>query len=391
MTGVTSVQTRPSHSTRPTVSDYTVHRGDCLWSIARRHGVSLDALERANPQIANPDLILPGQHIVIPGRSGGGSTGGAVSPVEAGNAAATRGNAAAIAERYLGRNASELRSDRTDNLPMQAGVPANVCCANFVSAVLTEAGQLPANLHTNSVAQLDRTLRSRGWTEVPASQARPGDVVIIQGGGVSHTVLVSGPGQTIGSNNRNADGTQRVTHGSLSWALSHGATILRAPAGTPGTGGGQQAQGTTGAAPAGNGPVAQRQAEAVRYFESRGWSHAQAAGIVANLTRESQLSPTARGDGGLAYGLAQWHPDRQANFARFTGHSIRQSTFAEQLAFVDHELRTTEAGAGNRLRNAGSASEAGSIVSRYYERPADVYGEASSRGNLARQIEGATR
>ena len=46
----------------------------------------------------------------------------------------------------------------------------------------------------DSVAQLNATLRSRGWTPVPASEAKPGDVVIIQGGGVSHTEIVSGPG-----------------------------------------------------------------------------------------------------------------------------------------------------------------------------------------------------
>lgn len=396
MTAVASVQSQ--RAAPPTGGqDYVVQRGDTLWDISRRNGVYLDSLIRANPQIANPDLILVGQHINVPGRGGaGGPSGGAV---DAGSAvglptSGPHANAAAVAEQYLGRNASELRGDRSDDLPMQAGVPANVCCANFVSAVLTEAGQLPANLHTNSVRQLDSTLRSQGWTEVPASQARPGDVVIIQGGGVSHTVLVSGPGQTIGSNNRNADGTQRITHGSLSWALDHGATILRAPAGVAG-GDPTERPGAAapagGAAPTGTGSVAQRQVEAVRYFESRGWSHAQAAGIVANLTRESQLSPTARGDGGLAYGLAQWHPDRQANFARFAGHPIQNSTFAEQLAFIDHELRTTEAAAGDRLRGATSAGEAGSIVSRYYERPADRAGEASARATLADQIAAQTR
>ncbi len=46
---------------------YQVVRGDCLWNIARRHGVSLQALIRANPQIANPDLIYPGQKVNIPG------------------------------------------------------------------------------------------------------------------------------------------------------------------------------------------------------------------------------------------------------------------------------------------------------------------------------------
>jgi LysM domain. len=37
-----------------------------LSSIANRFGVSLIALEQANPQITNPSLIFPGQVITIP-------------------------------------------------------------------------------------------------------------------------------------------------------------------------------------------------------------------------------------------------------------------------------------------------------------------------------------
>lgn len=45
----------------------TVHRGDCLWSIAKEHGVSLKALIKANPQIDNPRLIHAGQVVHVPG------------------------------------------------------------------------------------------------------------------------------------------------------------------------------------------------------------------------------------------------------------------------------------------------------------------------------------
>lgn len=49
--------------------EYTVVSGDTLWAIARRHGVSLQELIAANPQIANPDLIHPGDQINLPGGS----------------------------------------------------------------------------------------------------------------------------------------------------------------------------------------------------------------------------------------------------------------------------------------------------------------------------------
>jgi LysM repeat protein len=43
-----------------------VQSGDTLSGIASRFGVTLGALEAANPQITNPDLIFPGQVVVIP-------------------------------------------------------------------------------------------------------------------------------------------------------------------------------------------------------------------------------------------------------------------------------------------------------------------------------------
>jgi LysM repeat protein len=51
---------------RPDSSIYTVQPGDWLSTIARRHGVSLPTLLAANPHITNPNLIFPGQQIVIP-------------------------------------------------------------------------------------------------------------------------------------------------------------------------------------------------------------------------------------------------------------------------------------------------------------------------------------
>lgn len=128
--------------------------------------------------------------------------------------------------------------------------------------------------------------------------------------------------------------------------------------------------------------------DAIDYFKSRGWSQEQAAGIVANLQSESGLKSHAVGDGGAAYGMGQWHPDRQANFKAVYGHDIRDSTPQEQLSFADWELNNTEKRAGDRLKQAKDAKEAGAIVSQFDERPADVQGEAMRRGALAQQLAG---
>jgi prophage DNA circulation protein len=45
---------------------YTVRKGDTLWGIARACGVELTALIAANPAIKNPNLIYPGQAVILP-------------------------------------------------------------------------------------------------------------------------------------------------------------------------------------------------------------------------------------------------------------------------------------------------------------------------------------
>lgn len=108
----------------------------------------------------------------------------------------------------------------------------------------------------------------------------------------------------------------------------------------------------------------------VDFFMAKGWTREQAEGLAANLEQESGFKADAEGDGGQAYGLAQWHPDRQAEFAKKYGKDIRKSTGAEQLEFINHELtRGNEQSAGNSLKTATNAYDAAAIVSRQYERP----------------------
>lgn len=134
----------------------------------------------------------------------------------------------------------------------------------------------------------------------------------------------------------------------------------------------------------------QRQGEAMRYFMAQGWSRAQAAGIVANLESESGLRVRATGDHGHAGGIAQWHAARREAYVKWTGKPFYEANFRDQLAFVQHELTHGESRAGRMLRAAHSARSAGSIVSRYYERPAAAAADAAKRGHLAQHIAATT-
>lgn len=107
------------------------------------------------------------------------------------------------------------------------------------------------------------------------------------------------------------------------------------------------------------------------YFVSQGWTDVQAAGIVGNLVGESNLNPAAVGDSGLAYGIGQWHADRQADFASVFGRPIQGSSLDDQLAFVQWELQNKGYLGGSSLKNAYNVSDATSIFMNKYERPAN--------------------
>ncbi len=45
---------------------HIVQKGDTLWKIAKKYGVSFDELKKMNAQLSNPDMIMPGMKIKIP-------------------------------------------------------------------------------------------------------------------------------------------------------------------------------------------------------------------------------------------------------------------------------------------------------------------------------------
>ena len=113
---------------------------------------------------------------------------------------------------------------------------------------------------------------------------------------------------------------------------------------------------------------------ALQYFTGKGFTEEQAAGIVGNLQAESGvgINPGAVGDGGKAWGIAQWHPDRRSIWEKASGRTWEASgvspNFDEQLQFIMYELQRTEMRALRRLRATNTVEDAAAVFDQYYER-----------------------
>lgn len=112
----------------------------------------------------------------------------------------------------------------------------------------------------------------------------------------------------------------------------------------------------------------------------------QAAAIAANIKAESNFKVGAVGDGGLAKGAIQWHPDRRKAYKEATGIDVLNQGMEGQLDMIVWEMGH---GGFNHGRNKGSflrassAASAASMMSKDFVRPHDVSGEAMKRARVA--------
>lgn len=66
--GLTAVKTEAGgggQAAKPEAAYHTVVKGDTLWGIARRYGVTLQTVISLNPGIKNPNLIYPGEKVRV--------------------------------------------------------------------------------------------------------------------------------------------------------------------------------------------------------------------------------------------------------------------------------------------------------------------------------------
>lgn len=113
--------------------------------------------------------------------------------------------------------------------------------------------------------------------------------------------------------------------------------------------------------------------QAIKFFMAKGLTRAQAAGIAGNLLYESGFRPTAVGDGGTSFGIAQWHNSRGTAMKSWTkSHGYSSTSFKGQLEFLWYELNHSESYALSKLRRTSTAYNAGMAFQKYFERPAVI-------------------
>jgi murein DD-endopeptidase MepM/ murein hydrolase activator NlpD len=120
----------------------TVKRGDTLSAIAAANKTTVKAIQNANPQITNVNLIRPGQVFNIPGKkTGGGTTGGAVTDTT-GTTGLTAEQVQAMLDEQAKKTQQQADADRAARAAEQAAADRKrqVDSIAAISALLSSYG-----------------------------------------------------------------------------------------------------------------------------------------------------------------------------------------------------------------------------------------------------------
>ena len=126
--------------------------------------------------------------------------------------------------------------------------------------------------------------------------------------------------------------------------------------------------------------------ESYAFWISKGFTHEQACGIIANEDQESSFNP--KSVNGNAVGIFQWMGERKTTIQRKYEKDILTMSHLEQLEAAYWEMTSTsESKVLDPLKQAKSSEEAARIFVQIYERPGDLNSEIQIRGAKANTFE----
>lgn len=104
----------------------------------------------------------------------------------------------------------------------------------------------------------------------------------------------------------------------------------------------------------------------------------QAAGIAANIRRESNYRTNVAGDRGTSIGIAQWHNERITAYNTKFGAKgpLKDASFPEQVEYLIWEAKQN--GTWDAVRSTSSAEEAANMFERKFERSRDYQNEGNA-------------
>jgi hypothetical protein len=158
--------------------------------------------------------------------------------------------------------------------------------------------------------------------------------------------------------------------------------------GNGGAGDGSISTGGTGSSgePLGQGEKVQAK-QLYDFFVEKGFTPAQASGILGNIQAESSFRTDAYNGNENAIGLCQWQGDRRTKLEAFAQDQGKPVTdWRVQAEFIIHELNTTETKAMAALKAAETPEQAAVAFQSKYERSASIGNRRELASNIHNQI-----
>lgn len=120
-------------------------------------------------------------------------------------------------------------------------------------------------------------------------------------------------------------------------------------------------------------------------LKSNGFNDAQSAALLGNMKQESEFRPGIINPGEGAQGLIQWRQDRLANLQKFAAAQGKSYTDpGVQVAFIKHEMQTTESKVGQRFLAASNVQDANAALKDYIR-----YGSPPDKGGIDTRLNNA--